>query len=192
MSNDVRPPRIAPLDPPYEPAVESALAAMMPRNSPVEPLKLFRTLARHQPLAAAMHALGRFILGRELALGLRERELLIDRVCARCGCEYEWAVHALSFGARAELSSAQLAATVTAGPDAPVWTARDALLIRLVDELHDGAVVSDELWEALAAHWTTPQLLEMLVIVGWYHAIAFVANGARVPLEEWAPRFPTA
>src|SRR5439155_21093274 len=102
-----------PVQPPYEPEVGAALQAMMPRNSPVEPLKLFRTLARHRPLAAAMTALGRFVLGRELSLDLHDRELVIDRVCARCACEYEWAVHAISYGARAALSPEQLTATVS-------------------------------------------------------------------------------
>lgn len=183
-------PRIPPLTAPYEPEVEAALRAMMPRDSVIEPLALFRTLARHRPLADAMHALGRFVLGRQLALDLRDRELLIQRVCARCGCEYEWGVHAVAFGARAGLSPAQLDATVAAGADSPLWSARDALLIRLVDELHDTAAVSDALWETLAATFSEAQLLEALLIAGWYHAIAYLANGPRIAREAWAARFP--
>ena len=137
-----------------------------------------------------MTSLGRFVLGRDLSLELHDRELLIDRVCARCGCEYEWAVHAISYGARAGLSPEQLTATVTGGADTSVWSARDALLIRLVDELHDTASVSDDLWSELERHWTEPQLLELLLTAGWYHAIAFIANGAHVEHEDWAPRFP--
>src|SRR5262245_23515052 len=58
------PVRIRPLEPPYAPAVEATLAAMMPRNSPIEPLRLFRTLAQNLPLGTAMTALGSFVLGR--------------------------------------------------------------------------------------------------------------------------------
>ena len=50
--------------------------------------------------------------------------------------------------------------------------------------------MSDALWDALAAHWTQPQLLELLLVVGWYHAIAFLLNGFRVEREEWAAVFP--
>jgi len=184
------PPRLAPLAAPYDPEIEELLRAMMPRQTSIEPLKLFRTLAQHRLLAAAMLSLGRFLLGRELSLDLHDRELVIDRVCARCGCEYEWGVHALVFGARAGLSPEQLAATVTAGSEAAVWSARDALLVRLVDELHDGATVSEWLWKELAPHWTPQQLLELLLLAGWYHAIAFIANGVRIEREDWAPRFP--
>ena len=183
-------PRIPPVMPPYSPDVDAALRAMMPRSSPVEPLKAFRTFMQNPTLAAAMQPLGRHILGKGRTIDPRDREILIHRVCARCGCEYEWGVHATSLGDRAGLTLEQLAATVTGGPDAPVWSERDALLIRLADELHDTSHVSDALWEALAAHWTPLQLVELLLVVGWYHAIAFLLNGMRVEREEWAATFP--
>jgi len=84
------PPRIAPLAAPYDPEIEELLRAMMPRQTSIEPLKLFRTLAQHRPLAAAMLSLGRFVLGRELSLDLHDRELVIDRgslVVRRAGRE---------------------------------------------------------------------------------------------------------
>ena len=185
------PPRIAPLEPPYAPEVHAGLRAMMPAESAIEPLKLFRTLAHNLPMSNAMQALGSYVLGRGgRTLGSRDREIVIDRVCARCGCEYEWGVHALAFGARVGLSADQIAATARGGADDPAWSERDRLLIRLVDELHDTATISDALWAALAQEWTQPQILELLLIAGWYHAISYVANGARVAHEEWALRFP--
>ena len=183
-------PRIAPLEAPFAPEIDASLRAMMPRNSPLPPLALFRVLVRDPRLAEAMTALGRFLLGRDCALDLHDRELVIDRVCARCGCEYEWGVHVTVYGARAGFSSAQLEATRSGDARSPVWNEREALLVRMVDELHDTARVSDDLWGALAKHWTEPQLLELLLLAGWYHAISFVGNGARVELEDWAARFP--
>ncbi|HEV7760231.1 MAG TPA: hypothetical protein VGO78_14620 [Acidimicrobiales bacterium] len=32
---------------------------------------------------------------------MRDREIVIDRTCARCGCQYEWGVHVAFFGDRA-------------------------------------------------------------------------------------------
>jgi hypothetical protein len=55
----------------------------------------------------------------------------------------------------------------------------------MVDELHDHARVSDATWGALAVRWNEQQLLELLLLAGWYHAIAYLANGAGVELEEW-------
>lgn len=181
--------RIPPVEPPYEPAIEAALTAMMPRGSLAPPLRLFRTLARHPQLAEAMHGLGRFLLGRELALDLRTRELVIHRVCGRCRCEYEWGVHAAFFAGRAGLDDAQLASTAHGSADDPCWSAADAAVIRLVDELHDAGGVNDATWAALAARFDERQLLELLLLAGWYHAIAYLANGAGVEREEWARRF---
>lgn len=190
-----RSPRIAPLTPPYEPDVDARLARRMPKHSPVPPLALFRTLARHQRLADAMEGMSRFNLGKNgpagPALTLRDRELVIDRVCARCGCEYEWGVHVAFFAERAGIDAAEVDATTSVGPFS-AWSDHDRTLIAVVDALHEHADVPDDLWVALRAGWSDEQILEILVLAGWYHSIAYVANTLRVPLEPWAARFPAA
>jgi alkylhydroperoxidase family enzyme len=185
----VPPPRIEPLAPPYGPDLEALLRRWMPPGSPIEPLALFRTLALHEQLFGRMRPLGAGLLGHGL-LDRREREIVILRTCARAGAEYEWGVHARAFGAAVGLGEAQLAATAVGDASDPAWSERDALLVRLADELHEGAAVSDDLWAELAARWTAPQLVELLVLAGWYRLIAYVINGARVALEPWAARFP--
>ncbi len=184
-------PRIAALEPPYEEGVGAMLAKWMPPGSGLEPLALFRTLGRHADLAGRMRPLGAGILGRGL-VDPRLREVLIHRTCARTGAEYEWGVHAVAFGAPLGLSDEQLASTVHGGPADPVWSDAERAILRLADELHDTATVGDELWAELRRHLDDAQLLELLVAAGWYHAIAYVLNAARVPLEPWAARFPPA
>lgn len=50
-------------------------------------------------------------------------------------------------------------------------------------------------WSRRQLHETTmhriddAQILDLLLLCGWYHAISFGANGARVALEDGAPRF---
>src|ERR1051326_9283685 len=80
-------PRIPPLEPPYEPETAAALAKWMPPGATVEPLKLFRTLSRNQQISERMRPLGAGLLGRQSSLDPRDREIVIDRTCARCGCE---------------------------------------------------------------------------------------------------------
>jgi alkylhydroperoxidase family enzyme len=183
-------PRIAPLEPPFSDEVATELGRWMPKGSPIPPLALFRTLAQHLPLAQAMLPLGKYLLGRQATLPVREREIVIQRVCARLGCEYEWGVHATVFGATAGIDEKTMKATVLGRPDDKAWKGTDELLVRLVDELHLGAVITESLWDELAASFTDAQLLEILVLAGWYHVIAFVANGAGVTRESWAARFP--
>jgi 4-carboxymuconolactone decarboxylase len=187
-------PRILPLEAPFEPRVEARLIARMPKKSPLPPLALFRTLARHERLADAMEGMSRFNLSRDPATGptleVRDREIVIDRVCARCGCEYEWGVHVTAFAERVGLDGAQADATAHVDATPAAWSERDRVLVRVVDALHDSSDVPEDLWRAFSEHWSEAQILEILVLAGWYHAIAYVANATRVPLEPWAARFP--
>ncbi len=186
----IHPPRIAPVEPPYDPDVAEMLRKWMPPDAELEPLRLFRTLAVHGSLAARMRPLGAGILGHGL-LTPRDRELMIQRTCARCGAEYEWGVHAVFFGQRVGLSERQLTATVSAGADDPVWSERERAVIALADELHDSSDVSDGTYAELIRHFTEEQILELVVTAGWYHTISFVLRAARVELEPWAARFPS-
>ena len=94
--------RISPLERPFEADVEDQLRSMMPPN--VEPIALFRVFARNLKMARAMQPWGRYELGKAFSVGIRHREIVIDRTCARCGCEYEWGVHVAFFAERASLT----------------------------------------------------------------------------------------
>lgn len=167
-------PRIAPLDAPYEPAIQQAFDRIMPPG--MAPLGLFRTLA-HSP-----RVLQRLFAGNLLdpgAITLRERELVILRTCARCGCDYEWGVHKALFARAAGLGAEDIAATqAAAGAGLPP-------LLRAVDELHDSAGLSDATWRELAAAYQPEQILEIIALTGYYHTISFIANACRVAPEPF-------
>jgi alkylhydroperoxidase family enzyme len=183
----VTPPRIAPLEPPFAPDVEAQLQQMMPPGVP--PIALFRTFVRNLPMTEAMTGWGGYELSRRLSLSLRDREIVIDRTCARCGCEYEWGVHVAMFAERAGLTSAQLASLAYGSAEDSCWTGeRDRLLILAADSLHDQADIPDNLWPQLSAAFSAVCLLDLFLLCGWYHAVSFVATAARVPLEPGAPR----
>jgi alkylhydroperoxidase family enzyme len=183
-------PRISPLEPPYDPSVAAQLTAMMPADATVPPIALFRTFVRNLPMTQAMTTWGSYELGRSLSLSLREREIVIDRTCARCGCEYEWGVHVAFFATRAGFDHAQIMSLTHGSAEDGFWADdRDRLLIRAVDALHDENDLPAELWEALSACFREEELLDLILLCGWYHAISFVARAVRVPLEVGAPRF---
>jgi alkylhydroperoxidase family enzyme len=99
-------------------------------------------------------------------------------------------VHVASFGKPLGLTEQQLHSTVHGTWTDPCWDAQQAAAFRLSDELHETSTLSDELWEDLVQHFDQRQILELIVTAGWYHVIGYVCNGARIELEEWAPRFP--
>jgi len=173
--------RVDPVPSPYAPELQEVFEAIMPPAVP--PLVLFTTLAR------VPRIWDRFRAGSLLDRGpvsLRYREIVIDRTCARCGCAYEWGVHVAFFAQRASLTAEQVRATWHGDVDDPVWTDDERLLIRLVDELHDSANISEGLWGALAAAFSTDQVLELIALVGFYHTVSFFANGLRLPAEPYA------
>jgi alkylhydroperoxidase family enzyme len=176
-------PRVVPLEAPYPEPVQAALERIMPAGVP--PLVLFRTLARNQRVFQRLMAGGLLDRG---SISLREREIVIDRTCARCGSEYEWGVHVAFFAERVGLTAEQVAATATG--DEAAFPEHERLLLRLVDALHDRAQVDDELWTALRAHWSEEQLIELVALTGFYHLISFAANALRIPPEPYGARLP--
>lgn len=179
--------RIEPVTKPYEPDVAEALGKMMPPGSGVEPLALFRILARHKWLRQRVTSLGAVFLRSE-RLSLRERELAILRTTARCGCEYEWGVHVSWVSGPAGLTRADVAATLELGSTAH-FDAADELVIRVVDALCASGTIDDALWAEAAARWDGVTLVELISLVGFYHLISFVANAAGAAPEPWAARF---
>jgi alkylhydroperoxidase family enzyme len=178
-------PRIAPVEHPYDPDIQTALDRIMPPG--IAPLILFRTLARNK------RVFQRFMAGSLLDKGtisLREREIVIDRTCARCGSEYEWGVHIAFFKERSGLTDAQVESSVSGGPDDACWPEREKLLIQLVDALHDEAQINDTLWAKLKSVFSDEQILELIVLAGLYHMVSFVTNALRLSQESYAARFP--
>jgi alkylhydroperoxidase family enzyme len=190
MITEIVTPRIPPVAPPHDPAVAAQLATMMPPDAKVPPIALFRTVVRNLPMSEAMTIWGGYELSRSISLSRRDREIVIDRTCARCGCEYEWGVHVAFFAKRVGLDQHQISSLTHGGADDSCWSAqRDRLLIRAVDALCDYRDVDDALWEALSAEFDDCQLLDLTMLCGWYHAISFTARVARVPLEPGSPTF---
>jgi alkylhydroperoxidase family enzyme len=178
-------PRIRPLEPPYAPDLQADFDAVM-RGAP--PLALFRTIA------VSKRAWAKFRDGSLLDKGplpLREREIVIDRTCALTGCEYEWGVHVTAFAGAANLTPAEVQATVSGGPYYEGWSPAEQALVAAVDALDQRATLSSEEFDAFKAHYDDAQILEILLLCGFYRAVAYVANGLALQLEEGAARFPS-
>jgi alkylhydroperoxidase family enzyme len=180
--------RIEPVEPPYEPQVEEQLARMMPAGA--SPIGLFRLFVRNLPMAQAMHGWGRYQLGRQLSLSLRQREIVIDRTCALARCEYEWGVHITFFAERAGLDTAQVRSLTHGAASDDCWhDPRERLLIRAVDELYRNGDVDDQLWGELSGAFEEPEIIDVLMLCGWYQAISTFARTTRLPNEPGAPTF---
>src|SRR5882724_6765440 len=176
--------RIAPLEPPYAPEIQAQFDRIM-KGAP--PLVLFRVMAGNARAWEKFRAGGLLDRG---PLSLREREIVIDRTCARTGCEYEWGVHVATFAQAARLTDEQVRATVRGAATDGCWSEAEQALIATVDALHDRATLSDAEFAALSAHFDEAKIFEIFLLCGFYRTVSYLANGLALPLEEKAARFP--
>jgi alkylhydroperoxidase family enzyme len=180
-------PRIPPLPPEeQDEQARELLSGVGIADAPDAPTaNIFSTLVRHPGLFRRWLPFGGKLLAGKLPA--RDRELLILRTGWLCQAEYEWAQHrliSLSVG----LTEAEIE-RVREGPEAEGWADFDAVLLRAADELHGESGISDSTWEALGARYDEHQLIEVPMLVGHYHMVAFTLNSLGVPLEEGVDGF---
>lgn len=170
-----------------EERTEELLAAM--RRPDGTDLNIFATLAHHPRLLKRWSAFGGTLLFGGV-LPNRDRELLILRTAWHCKAEYEWGQHVLL--ARAAGITDDEIDRIPSEEISEDWAARDRALLQAADELHNSSVISDETWNVLAEDYDYQQLIEVCMVVGQYHMVAFTLNSLGVELEA-APglaRFP--
>lgn len=171
--------------------MREALAALRPPN-PRHPfpsqagdrpkgLNVLGTLARHPELARAFHTFNGHVLFAT-TITPRQRELLVLRVAAVRGSEYEWAQHAVLAGDVGMTEDET--ARVAEGPDAPGWAPLDRALVAAADELILDARISDETWRVLAAELDEQQLLDVVFTVGAYDTLAMMLRTFDVELDD--------
>ena|SRR5262245_44845157 len=179
--------RMAPAPPPYAAKIQECFDRLLPQG--MAPLVLFTTLARDQRLfERCMHGAPLDVVH----LTLRQREIVIDRVTALCGSEYEWGVHIAFFAKPAGLSDEQIASTAKAGGADPVWSEQERLLLSACDQLHANCDIDEASWRALRESFCDEAILEILMLAGYYRMIAYFTNALRLPLEPYGTRFPAS
>lgn len=149
-------------------------------------LNIFRTLAHHPKLMKRWLVFGNHVLARS-TLAPRERELVILRVGFLCRAGYEWGQHVV-IARQAGVSDAEIE-RVADGPEAPGWSDADRALLRAVDELRADAFITDASWQALAEHFTTQQVLDLIFAVGQYQLVSMALNSLGVQPDS--PDLPT-
>lgn len=161
----------------------AAFARLAGRVSGTEPPAIFLTLGRHRRLFWGwLHFAGRLMPGGRLPR--RDTELVILRVAVLAGSDYEFGQHA-RLARRAGLSAADVE-RVRRGPDGPGWSDRQALLLRVTDELHHTRDLSDDTWATLRAELDERLCIELLMLVGHYEMLATTLTALRVQPD--APR----
>jgi alkylhydroperoxidase family enzyme len=179
-------PRIAPLPPEEREPRTAELLQSLKFDPDGDDMNLFATLARHPRLLKRWSQFGGLLLAGG-TLSPRDREVLILRTAANCGADYEWGHH-LVLGRVAGLSDDEM--TALAGPPATA-EAVDRALVRAADDLHVDGVISDDTWAVLADRFDEPQLIELCMVVGQYHLVAFTLRSLRIQPEPGVEGIPS-
>src|SRR5262249_46947882 len=118
-------------------------------------LNICKVLAHHPQLVKRWTPFAGHVLAKQ-TLPFRDRELLILRIGWLNQAEYEFAQHEL-IAKRGGISDADVE-RLKEGPKADGWSAEEAALLQLADELYENSAVSDATWAALAKKESTEQL----------------------------------
>jgi 4-carboxymuconolactone decarboxylase len=172
--------RVPRFDPLPEEEWDDVLKAVVATTGP---LNIFTTLARHPGLFHSWIGFGSMLLTRG-TLAARDRELAILRTAHHRSCDYEWDHHR-GLALAAGLTEAEIAA-VRLGPDGHDWGDGDRVVLTAADELHERGTIADATWTELSTRFGERELIELVMLIGHYHMVAFTLNALRVQNEESA------
>jgi alkylhydroperoxidase family enzyme len=139
------------------------------------------TLVKHPHLFEPWSQLGtRFRTG---VLPLHDRELVTLRVAHRVGSPYEWAHHTRS-AKLSGVTDAEIDAVVV-GPGHGSWDAAAAAKLQAVDDIYENQRVSLETWLKIAEEYDEQQLIELLMLIGFYSMTGWMLNSIGIEVDGW-------
>ncbi len=122
---------------------------------------------------------------KALVLAPRDLEIMILRTAWLCQSAYTWGEH-VNFGKKAGLTSEEIE-WLTQGSSAPGWNERERAIVRLAEELHANCRTSDETWSVIEQHFSDKEIIELLMMAGFYREVAYLYNSMRVRLIPGNP-----
>lgn len=174
-------PRIAPGRRSELGLVNWAISRLLSRVAGVEDAHVLSTLGRARGLfrgwlhlSATMMPFGR--------LERYETELVILRLASLRDSAYELDHHR-RLGRRAGIDDAQRE-RIFREPRSPQWAPRHRALLAATDELVETDDLSDATWAELRTHYTERELIEFVMLVGHYDALATTLRTLRVQRDR--------
>lgn len=111
----------------------------------------------------------------------RTRELVILRIGWRTGSEYVFCNH-VSQSRDLGMSDEEILG-VRDPAQCRAYSETDRRVIALADEIHESARVTPATWSALEKVFTPEELVELVLVAGFWRTIAGFLNTAEIPLD---------
>jgi len=144
----------------------------------------FLALIHNADLAHCMQALGEHLRWKN-RLPLPLLELAVLFTARRWNCQHEWYMHE-KLARKAGLAPAIFEA-IAAGREPQGMSADESLVYRACGEAHRSGRLDDDTFAALRDRFGLDGVLDLLVLNGYYSAMAMVLNTAGMPLPDNAP-----
>ena len=142
----------------------------------------FRMFARAPSVGAATLRLVLALL-TETTLEPKLRELVILRVSQRCKGEYAWVQH-IAIAKTVGVSDAQIAALERSGIPLDLFNVRERITFAFADEVVDRACTSEDTFVAMHRMFSPRELLELLLLIGYFRMICGVMTSLDVEVES--------
>jgi alkylhydroperoxidase family enzyme len=149
-------------------------------------LNIYRALSHSPAALRRFMRFGRYLLF-EGALDPLLREIAILRAGWLCRSPYEFSQH-VAFGRLAGLTDDQIRAIASPVPDASLFDERQAAVLAFAAELTADARVSDAAWAAAAGFLDEEQMVELVLVTGFYNMISRALNALQVDIDPPAAR----
>ena len=141
----------------------------------------FLALIHNPELARRMQALGEHLRWKnKLPLPLLELAVLLT--ARRWSCQHEWYMHE-KLARKADLDP-RLIEAVAQGREPQGMSADEALVYRACGQAHRSGRLDDATFSALRDRFGLDGVLDLLVLNGYYSAMAMVLNTAGMPLPD--------
>ena len=177
-------PRVAPVGKEGRTSDQEKMLASVPDDN------VFKTMAHDPELFARWRELGGYLLNGS-TLPPRDREIVILRMGWLCQAPYEWSQHARIAKAVVNMTDAEVH-RIAEGSSARGWPDFERTLLRMVDEVHYDAQISDDSWQALRARYSLEQTIDALYTAAQYQLVSMVLNSLGVQLDpSLQDRMPT-
>ena len=141
----------------------------------------FLALIHNAELARRMQALGEHLRwGNKLPPPLLELAVLYT--ARQWNCQHEWYMHE-KLARKAGLEP-RIFGAIAAGREPEGMSADEALVYKACKQAHLTGRLDDETFTALSARFGLDGVLDLLVLNGYYSAMAMVLNTAGMPLPD--------
>jgi 4-carboxymuconolactone decarboxylase len=141
----------------------------------------FIALIHNAELARRMQALGEHLRWKN-KLPLPLLELAVLFTARRWSCQHEWYMHE-KLARKAGLEP-RIIEDIAAGREPQGMPGDEALVYQACQQAHRTGRLDDETFAALRGRFGLDGVLDLLILNGYYSAMAMVLNTARMPLPD--------